>query len=77
MLLFRVATGEAWQLIMLACIEAECDEVSLSFSGKGSMTPGYKCIEPIECSTLSAMLETPALSALSSHINQRDCAIRT
>ena len=28
MLLFRVATGEAWQLIMLACIEAECDEVS-------------------------------------------------
>ena len=30
MLLFRVATGEAWQLIMLACIEAECDEVVVS-----------------------------------------------
>ena len=32
MLLFRVATGEAWQLIMLACIEAECDEVSSFFA---------------------------------------------
>ena len=77
MLLFRVATGEAWQLIMLACIEAECDEVSLNFSWEGSMTPGHELIESIECSTLSAMLETPAWSALSSHINQRDCAIRT
>ena len=26
-LLFRAATGEAWQLIMLDCLDAECDQV--------------------------------------------------
>jgi len=29
LLLFRAATGEAWQLIMLDCLDAECDKVPL------------------------------------------------
>ena len=33
MLLFRAATGEAWQEIMLACIEAECDDAALVSKG--------------------------------------------
>ena len=28
-LLFRAATGEAWQQIMLDCLEAPCDKVSV------------------------------------------------
>ena len=46
MLLFRVATGEAWQLIMLACIEAECDEVSGAFQRNVFFNPDHGFEKP-------------------------------